>query len=158
MVYGFNQDCDEALDVYAASVEADPLYDQTRFQIAETAINCATRSDAGERDDYYPIIVDSIEEGVELARNQRGLAQRWLQAAQAFQQFEAPSYAIQAYEEALNYPDEQFPEWQIKYFLATAYSESGETGTALEIATDSLEQAPPEVAPQIEQFINELNS
>ena len=159
MIYSFTQDCQRTFDLYDQSVIFDPTFHVTRFELAEIAGICMINAPEDERESYYDLIFEALVTGVDLAGLQdQSLAQRWLRAAQAYQQVGEYDYALRAYEEAQNYPNEQSPLWQIQYFTATAYADSGDVAEARMLATESLTSAPPDVAPQIQQFIDGLGT
>ena len=157
MVYSFTQDCQRALDLYDQSIAADPTFDATRFELAEISGICMVNASEEDREPYYDLIFDSVLAGVELARaDDQTLGERWLRAAQAYQQIGAYDYSFRAYDEAQKYANERSPLWQIQYFTANAYAASGDLAKAEELAIESLAAAPPDAAPQIQQFVDGL--
>ena len=159
MIYSYRQDCEQTIALYDASILADPTYGITRFELAEIMGICLTQAaDAAEREQYTERIFSEIEMGIDIARSQQGFAQRWLRAAQAYQQSGEFDFAARAYEQAMQYPDNQSPLWQMQYLLATSYADAGDIDQAREQATESLANAPADLAPQIEQFINDLGN
>ena len=164
MIYSFTQDCDDALDLYNASLDSDPTFEQTYLERAEIASVCMTNADdPAEQEMYYDLIFDSLVDGVAIGTENgrsslRDVPQRWARAAQAYQQVGAYDYAIRAYEAAEPYADDRLPLWQIQYLNATARAESGDISGASELAAIALESAPAEggVVEQIEQFISGL--
>lgn len=165
MTYSFEQDCDEALDLYQESADADPYYYRTRFEIAEIYIVCGRTQDETTRINNYGKILDQLREGSVLGlerpgRDSRTIASQtpraWLQAAQYYQENEAWSFALRAYEALRDWPSDLVAEWQVEFFIATAHNELGNTAEARATAAQALDLAPPEAAPQIQQFLDGL--
>lgn len=157
MVYSFTQDCDQAADLYQASIAADPYFEQTRFEQAELAAICASTAPEEERTAYYDTMLNAMAEGSRLAGRQSGIARRWLQIAQTLQQLGAFDYAIRAYEAAMPFADDQEPLWRIQYFAATAHEAAGQDQLAADLAEASLAAAPPEAQSDIQAFIDGLS-
>ena len=101
LVLSLEQDCDEAIDIYADSIERDPYYEQTYLRLAETNISCAQNQTNADYLDGAIGALDLMQENVAerllgrvLPRSETLRAQ----TAQAYLQLEQPEEAARILE------------------------------------------------------------
>ncbi|MEM9773562.1 MAG: tetratricopeptide repeat protein [Chloroflexota bacterium] len=156
MTFAFTQECETTLDIYRKSTDADPLYSDTQFQLSEALAQCALREDEGDRQPYLDQMLEAVAAGVEVETSPGVATREWYEVGQRLQQLGGYDEAVQAYDNALGDPTDEFPEWQIQFVAARAHLEAGDLDDALSRAESALEVAPADVAPQIQTFIDEL--
>jgi tetratricopeptide (TPR) repeat protein len=153
LAYILLNDCQKSMEVYGHSVEVDPFYTNTLFDMAEVALACGkTEADEDQQLAYFEIAAETMTEA--LAR-QPGNVRRQLQMADIFIRLGQYDQALAAYDEAVARNSGAFTEWQIDFTMAQWFSEVGEQARAIEFARSALAGAPPEVSEQIEQFLAE---
>ncbi|MCB0033211.1 MAG: hypothetical protein KDE51_04300, partial [Anaerolineales bacterium] len=166
MIYSFYQDCERAIDLYEQSAATDPFYYRTRFELAEIYLVCASQAEPDEREPMFDEVVGLLEEGTELALEKPGreriqasaaIPRGWLQAYQFFLDLQEGEYALRTLEQLRLNPGE-VEAWQIDFYTANAYSVQGDLEAARAAAEASLQAAPAEAAPQIQQFIDNLTA
>lgn len=164
MIYSFYQDCEQSIDLYEESAAIDPFYYRTRFELAEIYLVCARQAAEDDRPAMYDTVIDLLQEGTQLALEKPGrertqasaaVPRGWLQAYQFFIEAQAPDHALAALEQLKLNPGD-VEAWQFDFYTANAYSIRGDIEQALALARQSLQSAPPEAAPQIQQFIDSL--
>lgn len=154
LAYDLKGDCAQAKEIFDRSVTIDPFYDVTYFARANVLLACAAGADeAATRQAYYEAAVASVDEG--LAREPRD-PRLWLEAAQLYQQLGRFEPALAALEQVRGTATQQIPPWNVAYLEATIYRDMGDLAAARAAAGEALAQAPPEVAPQIESFLQQL--
>ncbi len=154
LAFDMIKDCDLALDLYKESLEIDPYYDATYLGYADTLISCAVDMDEDEKTAAYEDAVEALNIGVEMQPNN---VRAWQQIGQIQQELNNHEEAIIALEEAAARDESgQLQAWQVQYLMAISHHELGEDDAAVRSATQALGIAPPDVQPQIQQFIIEL--
>ena len=157
MNFAFTQECDSTIEIYKASAEADPLFSETQFQLAEALVQCALREEGEAREPFYPQILEALEAGTEIESDEEQRTRRWAEGGQRLQQLGGYDAALEAYTQALKAPSEQYPEWRLKFFMASAYRDMGDLDQARVQGEASLATAPADSVPQIEEFLATLN-
>lgn len=158
LLFSLEEDCDAALATYERSLEIDPFFAQTYFNLASVYQNCAGQ-DAEERaGEYYLRAARLLEEGVERQRRNPNTGALLVQAGQLYQQAGDYDAAIAALEEAQQLDDGQVAAWQIDFQMAGVFLAMGNEARAEELANRALAAAPPEAQTQIENFLNEIGS
>ena len=150
------RDCEGAINLYNETITIDPFYEATYFALADAYAACAAReSDTGTQTAYWEAAVASLEEG--LRRDPQNVT-AWMQLGQINQQLGAYQEAFEAYETARSKNRGQIPPWLIDFREATTFLDLGNEDLARQLAEQALASAPPDAAPQIELFLNQLSS
>jgi cyclophilin family peptidyl-prolyl cis-trans isomerase/tetratricopeptide (TPR) repeat protein len=153
-LYGLEQDCAAALAAYDEAIEMDPYFNENFFGRADTRIACAAELAEAERDAAYDAAIADLEAGLALGQTNARAMLRVGQLNQDIGRYEA---AIAAYEAARPHMAAGgIPDWNIDYLIATVYEAQGKTDLAVAAAEAALAQAPPETAPQLQAYIQQL--
>ncbi len=149
------QNCEAAIDIYQESLAIDPYYNDTYFRLADTLVACGNEKEEAERDAMYEEAVGTIEEGLEINPNN---ARAWLRLGQIYQQLEQYDEAVNAFSSVRQYDSNGrvAPAWNIDLLIARALFQKGDLAQAETLARQSLETAPEEARPQIEQLLNQI--
>lgn len=154
LLLGLEKDCEGAIAVYDEAIATDPYFDETYFGRADTLIACAAEWEGAEREAAYDKALASLETGLEVGRGNPRALMRMGQLNQDIGRYEE---AIAAYE-AVRQEDggRTIPLWNLDYLIATVYQAQGDIEQAVSYAEAALAQAPPETAPQLQLFIQQL--
>ena len=154
LLLGLEQDCEGAIAVYDEAIATDPYFDETYFGRADTLIACAAELEGAEREAAYDKALTSLEAGLEVGRGNPRALMRMGQLNQDIGRYEE---AIAAYE-AVRAEDggRTIPLWNLDYLIATVYQAQGDIEQAVSYAETALAQAPPETAPQLQLFMQQL--
>jgi len=160
LLFSLEEDCDAALATYERSLDIDPFFADTYFNLAGVYQNCAGQAQAGQEteQDYYLRAAQLLEQGLERQRRNPNAGALLLQVGQLYQQAGEYDAAIAALEEAQQAGGEQVAAWQIDFQMAGAYLAMGNREQAEELANRALAAAPPEAQTQIQNFLNDMGS
>lgn len=152
LAYDLKNSCEQAIELFIESAAIDPYYQETYFRLADLYTRCARELPPAQRDDYLNEAAEYIAAGTELRPNDvRG----WLRAAQLYEQLARWDEAVAAYESAraVDPSGATAPVWNVDFRLAQLYAQMGDAETARRLAQQALLAAPPDAAPQIQQFL-----
>ena len=163
LLISLDSDCEAGIETYERSLEIDPYYYETYFNLAGVYERCATQVEGEEQEAYYTRAASLLEEGLE--QGSRRERNRYLQnegtllvqAGQLYQQGTAYQEAIAVLEEARQVENARVPEWNIDLQLANVYQAMGDLEQAEAVATRALAAAPADAQGQIEEFLAQLN-
>ena len=154
LAYDLKHDCDLALSLYADSIEIDPYYEVTYLGYADTLVSCAANMEGDEKTAVYEDAVSALTTGLELTP-ENVLA--WQQLGQVQQELGNHEGALTAFGEAIARDERgQLETWRLLYIMAISHHALGDDASAIESATQSLNQAPEEYRAQIQQYLTEL--
>lgn len=156
LVVNLNNDCDAGVAVYQESLAIDPFFINTYLSLANAYEACADTVEGAERLSYFESSADVLEEGFEIAN--RDQAAIWVNIARSrrrAQQYEAALEAI-ANAKQLNDPD--IASWSFDFEEARIYRDMGDLTLAAEIGAKALEGAPVDNQPQVQQFLDNLET
>ena len=156
LVYDLQTDCERSISIFEESIEIDPYFSDTYFWLVDTYVRCAQSStDTAVQEDYYQSATKVIEDGLEIDANN---ARAWLRASQLYSQLGQYENGILALDQVreLDPTQQVLAEWNYRFSQAQMYFDLGDVDTAVTLAQESLLTAPPELAPQIQQFIAQL--
>jgi tetratricopeptide (TPR) repeat protein/O-antigen ligase len=154
LIFVLRNDCDAALSVLEQSGAADPYFGDTYFTRAEIATSCARQAAEADEQSYHEVAVASLERG--LLRHPQD-TRRWLQATEIYlKHLDDPQRALAVYEQARDQATGDFPLWQIDVTVAQWFLEMGDREQASILANRALATAPPEMAGQIQDFLNQI--
>ncbi|MDX1664259.1 MAG: hypothetical protein R3272_10710, partial [Candidatus Promineifilaceae bacterium] len=158
-------DCEASIDVYEQSLEIDPFFPDTYFNLANIYNICAAQlvdadvagaADGVEAADYYRRAAKLLEEGLARERRPTNTETVLVQAGELYQQAGEYEAAIAALQEAQANGNNQVPRWNIDFRLASIYLAMGDQERALDLARDALAAAPADAHPQIQTFIEQI--
>ncbi|MDX1688200.1 MAG: O-antigen ligase family protein [Candidatus Promineifilaceae bacterium] len=158
MLFSLEEDCDAALATYERSLEIDPFFADTYFNLAGVYQNCAAQADQETQQDYYLQAAQLLEQGLERQPRNPNASALLVQAGQLYQQAGEYDAAIAALEEAQQAGNEQVAGWQIDFQMAGVYLAMGNRARAEELANQALAVAPSEAQTQIQDFLDTMGS
>lgn len=158
LLFSLEEDCDAAIATYQRSLDIDPFFAQTYFNLAGVYQTCARQVAEETAQDYYLQAAQLLEEGLERRRRHPNAGSLLVQAGQLYQQAGEYDAAIAALEEAQQVEDAQVAAWQIDFQMAGVYLAMGNEGRAEELANRALATAPADAQTQIQNFLNEIGS
>jgi len=158
LLFSLEEDCDAALATYERSLEIDPFFADTYFNLAGVHQNCAAQAGQETEQDHYLRAARLLEEGLERRRRTPNAGALLLQAGQLYQQAGEYDAAIATLEEAQQLDDQQVAAWQIDFQMAGVYLAMGNRERAEELANRALAAAPQEAQTQIQTFLDNMGS
>lgn len=155
LAYDLKRDCDQAIDLFTRSIEIDPFYEETYFNLADLYTRCAQEVPVEERDAYFSQAVEAIEQGI---RQDADNTRVWLRAARLFEQMAQWEQALEAYDRVreLDPLGQVVETWNLDFRQAELYLEQGDRDQAQTLARQALAAAPPEAASQIQLFLSQF--
>ena len=155
LLLNLKQDCAGAIQVFEESLEIDPYYPETYFELAQTYQACA----AGQAEDEQEEMRQRAAETVMGATEQRPNDPRvWVRAGQILHDLGDYEGAIAAYEQTrrLDPQGQAVTSWNLDFLLAQSYAALGQMEQAIALTQNALATAPPQYTEQIQQFLNQL--
>jgi len=154
LAYDLMRECDLALELYSNSIEIDPYYEVTYLGYADTLVACAAELEGEEKTAVYQDAISALTTGLELLPTN---IRAWQQLGQIQQELGEHEDALASFEEAIARDERnQLETWRILYIMSISHRELGDDDNAINTARQSLEQAPEEYRPQIQQFLSDL--
>lgn len=157
LAHDLKGDCEQAINLFNRSLEIDPFYVVSYLARADVLAACAaTQTDQDVAQALRDLAVDSLAEG--LAREPDDV-RAWLQASQIYQRIGRFDLALGTIDEAERRDVErEVPLWNYAYLRALAYRDAGDLQLARQAAARARSLAPPDVVPQIDVFVEQLDS
>ncbi len=157
MMFELRRSCDSAIELYEESLTADPFFETTYFDYADILIACGSaQSDSSAQQTLYEAAAEILQLGLDLDPDR---LRAWVQLGQLLQQAGQFEQALAATAVARTLGAEAaLPTWNVDFLEGAIYRDMGELAQARALAEQALRNAPPELAAEIESFLDELES